>query len=236
MEERSFWEIWSDKNDEAFGIIITTLTNEQARMFIGETNAKKVWDSLKKTHTGNLEDKIIDIGLELKNIRMKDNETVDEYITRAKNIVARSSSLGYENIAIVLRSKREATVEEIQQTLREEDSRRNMRLNQSVENGHEQAYRIKDRKVKQFQPKICFVCNKKGHLANDFWFRDKQKQGYQKKWTPPGYRNHKYSREHSNNLVDTMKRGINGQAFEIYVKEFQDSSDRRNYKQIWCID
>ncbi|UYV71248.1 hypothetical protein LAZ67_8002382, partial [Cordylochernes scorpioides] len=254
MEDKSSWEIWSDKNDEAFGIIITTLTNEQAGMFIGETNAKKVWDSLRKTYTGNLEDKIIDIGLELKNIRMKDNETVDEYITRAKNIAARSSSLGhqfpsrelsfhivrgihprYENIAIVLRSKREATIEEIQQTLREEESRRNMRLNQPVENGHEQAYRIKDRKVQQSQPKRCFVCNKKGHLANDCWFRDKQKQGYQKKWNP-GYRNHKYSREHSNNLVDTMKSGINEQAFETYVKEFEDSPDERNDRQIWCID
>ncbi|UYV83454.1 hypothetical protein LAZ67_23001089, partial [Cordylochernes scorpioides] len=141
----------------------------------------------------------------------------------------------YENIAIVLRSKREATIEEIQQTLREEESRRNMRLNQSVENGHEQAYRIKDRKVNQFQPKICFVCNKKGHLANDCWFRDKQKQGYQKKWTP-GYRNHKYSREHSNNLVDTIKSGFNEQAFETYVKELEDSLDRRNDRQIWSID
>ncbi|UYV81528.1 hypothetical protein LAZ67_20001451, partial [Cordylochernes scorpioides] len=96
MEDKSSWEIWSDKNDEAFGIIITTLSNEQAGMFIGETNAKKVWDSLRKTYTGNLEDKIIDLGLELKNIKMKDNKTADEYITRAKNIAARSSSLGHQ--------------------------------------------------------------------------------------------------------------------------------------------
>ncbi|UYV84588.1 hypothetical protein LAZ67_X002732, partial [Cordylochernes scorpioides] len=41
MEDKSSREIWSDKNDEAFGIIITTLTKEQAGMFIGETNAKK---------------------------------------------------------------------------------------------------------------------------------------------------------------------------------------------------
>ncbi|UYV71409.1 hypothetical protein LAZ67_8003042, partial [Cordylochernes scorpioides] len=75
----------------------------------------------------------------------------------------------------------------------------------------------------------------RGHLANDCWFRDKQKQGYQKKWTP-GYRNHKYSREHSNSLVDTMKSGINEQAFETYVKEFEDSPDERNDRQIWCID
>ncbi|UYV84441.1 hypothetical protein LAZ67_X002182 [Cordylochernes scorpioides] len=149
LPDKSSWEIWSDKNDEAFGIIITTLTNEQAGMFIGETNAKKVWDSLRKTYTGNLEDKIIDIGLELKNFKLNDNETVDEYITKAKNIASRSSSLGhkfflrelsfhivrgihpkYENIAIVSRSKREAKIEEIQQTLREEESKRNMRSNQ----------------------------------------------------------------------------------------------------------
>ncbi|UYV72861.1 hypothetical protein LAZ67_10001016, partial [Cordylochernes scorpioides] len=115
MEDKSYWKIWSDKNDEAFGMIITTLTNEQAGMFIGETIAKK------------------------------------------------------------------------------------------------------------------------GHLANDCWFRDKQKKGYQKKWTPD-YRYHKYGREHSNNLVDTEKKGINEQAFETYVKEFEDSPDRRNDRQIWCID
>ncbi|UYV63072.1 hypothetical protein LAZ67_2003057 [Cordylochernes scorpioides] len=150
-------------------------------------------------------------------------------------LTSRDIHPSYENIAIVLRSKREATVEEIQQILREEASRRNMRLNQSVENGHEQVYRINERKVQQFQPKRCFVCNKKGHLADDCWFRDKQKQGYQKKWTPD-YRNHKYSREHSNNLVDTVKRRINEQAFETYVKEFEDSPERRNDRQIWCID
>ncbi|UYV79871.1 hypothetical protein LAZ67_18000944 [Cordylochernes scorpioides] len=74
MEDKSSWEIWSEKNYEAFGIIITTLTNEQTGMFRGETNAKREWDSLRKTITGNLEDKIIDIGLELKNIRMKDKK------------------------------------------------------------------------------------------------------------------------------------------------------------------
>ncbi|UYV72181.1 K02A2.6-like [Cordylochernes scorpioides] len=86
MEDKSSWEICSDKN-EAFVIIITTLTNEQAGMFIGETNAKKVWDSLRKTYTGNLEDKIIDKGLELKNIKMKGGSKyflviVDDYSRR----------------------------------------------------------------------------------------------------------------------------------------------------------
>ncbi|UYV66907.1 hypothetical protein LAZ67_4003288, partial [Cordylochernes scorpioides] len=50
MEDKSSWESWSEKDDGAFRIIITTLTNEQAGMCIGETNAKKVWNSLRK-HT-----------------------------------------------------------------------------------------------------------------------------------------------------------------------------------------
>ncbi|UYV77561.1 K02A2.6-like [Cordylochernes scorpioides] len=77
-------------------------------------------------------------------------------------------------------------------------------------------------------------CSVKILIDRNGWF-DKQKQGYQKKWTPD-YRNHKYSREHSNNLVDTMKSGINEQVFETYVKEFEDSPYERNDRQIWCID
>ncbi|UYV67878.1 K02A2.6-like [Cordylochernes scorpioides] len=34
MEDKSTWEIWSDKKDEAFGIVITKWTNEQAGMII----------------------------------------------------------------------------------------------------------------------------------------------------------------------------------------------------------
>jgi len=36
-------EAWETKNNEAFGIIILTLSSEQAGQFIGKTNAKTVW-------------------------------------------------------------------------------------------------------------------------------------------------------------------------------------------------
>ncbi|UYV74635.1 hypothetical protein LAZ67_12000343 [Cordylochernes scorpioides] len=67
---------------------------EKAGIFIGETNAKTVWDELKRIHTGNIEDKIIDIGLELKNIQMRNNEGIEAYISRARNIASRSANLG----------------------------------------------------------------------------------------------------------------------------------------------
>ncbi|UYV76860.1 hypothetical protein LAZ67_14002239 [Cordylochernes scorpioides] len=96
IKDEVAWQIWSEKNDEAFGIIVTTLSDEQAGMFLDETKAKKVWEELKKIYTGNLEDKIIDIGLELKNIKMKHNESINEYMARAKNIASQSSSLGHQ--------------------------------------------------------------------------------------------------------------------------------------------
>ncbi|UYV76012.1 hypothetical protein LAZ67_13002147, partial [Cordylochernes scorpioides] len=96
IKDEVTWQIWSEKNDEAFGIIVTTLSDEQAGMLLDETKAKKVWDELKKIYTGNLEDKIIDIGLELKNIKMKNNESINKYMARAKNIASQSSSLGHQ--------------------------------------------------------------------------------------------------------------------------------------------
>ncbi|UYV70297.1 hypothetical protein LAZ67_7002451 [Cordylochernes scorpioides] len=46
-KEEEFFKEWEDKNDEAFGILIVNLSPEQAGIFIGETNAKTVWDELK---------------------------------------------------------------------------------------------------------------------------------------------------------------------------------------------
>lgn len=48
------------KNNEAFGIIILTLSSEQAGQFIGETNAKIVWKQLETRYAGNIEDRKID--------------------------------------------------------------------------------------------------------------------------------------------------------------------------------
>ena len=133
-------QIWESKNDEAFGILIMTISEEQAGQFLVETKAKNLWEELRKLHEGNAQDRKIDIGLELKNIRMQSNESVSEYITRAKDIASRSATLGYpieqrevsyhvvrgihpklEKVATVLRTQRNLKLEEIQQALLEEE-------------------------------------------------------------------------------------------------------------------
>lgn len=69
-------ELWETKNDEAFGIIVLNLSSEQAGMFIGETRARHVWEELEIIHTGTVEDKRIDIGLELKTREVKFTTTM----------------------------------------------------------------------------------------------------------------------------------------------------------------
>ncbi|UYV70659.1 hypothetical protein LAZ67_8000192, partial [Cordylochernes scorpioides] len=191
-KEEEFFKEWEDKNDEAFGIIIVNLSPEQAGIFIGETNATTVWDELKRIHTGNIEDKIIDIGLELKNIQMRNNEGIEAYITRARNIASRSANLGqpispremvyhvvrgllpkFENIAAVLRPQRSASLEEVFQALQEEEMRLNS-MGFPKEGQYEKAFKARnDRGIQRtckFEGK-CHTCGKFGHMSRNCWHR-----------------------------------------------------------------
>ncbi|GFS61617.1 retrovirus-related Pol polyprotein from transposon TNT 1-94 [Trichonephila clavipes] len=60
--------------------------DEQALQFAAEDNAKVLWDKIRATFIGEGEDREIDEGNELKNIRMKNGETVADYIARARGI------------------------------------------------------------------------------------------------------------------------------------------------------
>ncbi|UYV74280.1 hypothetical protein LAZ67_11002829 [Cordylochernes scorpioides] len=255
IKDKYLWDTYDKKNDEAFGIIITTLSDQQAGMFLDVTKAKKVWDDLKRIYTGNLEDKIIDVGLELKNIKMNHSESVDQYLTRAKNIGAKSSSLGHqisqreltyhivrgihpklEKMAIVLRSRRDITLEEIQQSLKEEENRLYYKMNEIPTEEQEQAYRSRNRRG--YHPdklKKCFICVKKGHVAKDCWFRNKRSQEQQRNRNAKSSTNHHKSnfRNRTNQISSTPKEV----AFNSYIDEGSDvSTDSNGEKRSLCVD
>ncbi|UYV77867.1 hypothetical protein LAZ67_15002623, partial [Cordylochernes scorpioides] len=256
IKDEVAWQIWSEKNDEAFGIIVTTLSDEQAGMFLDETKAKKVWDELKKIYTGKLEDKIIDIGLELKNIKMKNNESINEYMARAKNIASQSSSLGHqisqrelafhivrgihprlEKIAVVLITRRNLTLDEIRQSLREEENRMNSGMNGSHSDENEQAYRSKDRRnhYQQNRQKECFVCHKKGHLAKDCWFKNKRTQEQHGRRNANSNTN--YNKQNFRNNANTVSSKPAEQTFNTSTdRVFENSSNNYSQIQTWCLD
>lgn len=183
---------WERKNDEAFGIIVLTLSSDQAGQFLREPKAKKIWDSLKQRYAGNVEDRRIDVGLELENIKMRNNKTIKEYITRAKNIASRSATLSQEiasreltyhiargvhprmeKITGVLRAQRSLTVDEVKQALSEEEVRLRHKEGEVPHTWkNEKAYRMTGGGSKRYsQYSGCFICGKKNHQAKNCFHR-----------------------------------------------------------------
>ncbi|UYV72012.1 hypothetical protein LAZ67_9001549, partial [Cordylochernes scorpioides] len=201
--EDELWQMvereWRAIHQDAIRTLIDSLPRRVAACiavrgwhFIGETNAKIVWDELERIHTGNIEDNIIDIGLELKNIQMRNNEGIEAYITRARNIASRSANLGqpisqremvyhvvrgllpkFENIAAVLRPQRSASLKEVFQALQEEEMRLNSMAFPKV-GQYEKAFKARnDRGIQRkckFEGK-CHTCGKFGHMSRNCWHR-----------------------------------------------------------------
>lgn len=71
-----------------------SLSDNQILQFANETNARQLWKAIHDTYAGPAEDRAIDAGEGLKNIRMSDNETVTEYISRARGLAVKYTSAG----------------------------------------------------------------------------------------------------------------------------------------------
>ncbi|GFW54533.1 retrovirus-related Pol polyprotein from transposon TNT 1-94 [Trichonephila clavipes] len=130
---------WITKNSDAIAYIKLSLADEQALQFAAEDNAKVLWDKIRATYIGEGEDRKIDAGNELKNIRMKNEETVADYIARARGISTKCHSLGldvsprelvyhtvrglngkFSKVRDILKTQRGKSMDEILQILREE--------------------------------------------------------------------------------------------------------------------
>ncbi|UYV64303.1 hypothetical protein LAZ67_3000219 [Cordylochernes scorpioides] len=82
------------------------------------------------------------------------------------------------------------------------------------------------------QLNICFIRNKRGYLAKEYWFRDKQTREYQKKWILE-YRNPEYSREYSNALVDIVKSEVNNKSSGTHMRK--KSKNQQMREMTGCI-
>ncbi|GBO42326.1 hypothetical protein AVEN_184286-1 [Araneus ventricosus] len=55
---------WSKKNEEAMGILVLSLTAEQAIIYKGMKKAKDIWNEIKLRFQGDVEDRKIDLMLD----------------------------------------------------------------------------------------------------------------------------------------------------------------------------
>ncbi|GBL73831.1 hypothetical protein AVEN_230791-1 [Araneus ventricosus] len=87
---------WEQTNSDAIAYIKLSLSDEQILQFAAESNAKILWNKIKSTFTGQTEDRKIDTGNELKNLKINSNESANDYIARARSIATKCHSLGLD--------------------------------------------------------------------------------------------------------------------------------------------
>ncbi|GFS83706.1 retrovirus-related Pol polyprotein from transposon TNT 1-94 [Trichonephila clavipes] len=180
---------WITKNSDAIAYIKLSLADEQALQFAAEDNAKVLWDKIRATYMGEGGDRKIDAGNELKNIRMKNGETVADYIARARGISTKCHSLGldlsprelvyhtvrglngkFSKVRDILKTQRGKSMDEILQILREEEATLNLPIKTRMD-GINEAFYCKRKNEKQ--TRLCYICRKSNHLAKDCYYRNK---------------------------------------------------------------
>ncbi|GFU75939.1 retrovirus-related Pol polyprotein from transposon TNT 1-94 [Trichonephila clavipes] len=180
---------WITKNSDAIAYIKLSLADEQALQFAAEDNAKVLWDKIRATYIGEGEDRKIDAGNELKNIRMKNGETVADYIARARGISTKCHSLEldvsprelvyhtvrglngkFSKVHDILKTQREKSMNEILQILMEEEATLNLPIKTRMD-GINEAFYCKRKNEKQ--TRLCYICRKSNHLAKDCYYRNK---------------------------------------------------------------
>ncbi|XP_055924564.1 uncharacterized protein LOC129956659 [Argiope bruennichi] len=132
---------WNQKNSDVVAYIKLSLSDEQALQFAAEENSKILWDKIKSTFMGQAEDRKIDASNELKNLQMKNNESANDYVARARGIATKCHSLGldvtprelvyytvrglkgkFSKVREILKTQRDKSMDEILEILREEEN------------------------------------------------------------------------------------------------------------------
>ncbi|GFT62966.1 retrovirus-related Pol polyprotein from transposon TNT 1-94 [Trichonephila clavipes] len=150
---------WITKNSDAIAYIKLSLADEQALQFAAEDNAKVLWDKIRAIYMGEGEDRKIDAGNELKNIRMKNGKTVADYIARARGISTKCHSLRldvsprelvyhtvrglngkFSKVRDILKTQRGKSMDEILQILREEEATLNLPIKTRMDGINEAFY------------------------------------------------------------------------------------------------
>ncbi|XP_036142140.1 uncharacterized protein LOC118645371 [Monomorium pharaonis] len=188
-------EDWDEKNADAVACIRLSLSDNQILQFANETNAKRLWKAIHDTYAGPAEDRAIDTGEELKNIKMTDSKTITDYVSRARGLAMKCASSGlntterqvvysvvrglhnkFAQIREILKTQREKRLDENLEILKEKE-RELLKKNNGDKDNRESAYAAKNFRKKDNKKK-CFVCGKIGHMAKHCFYRkDKFEQG-----------------------------------------------------------
>ena len=92
-------EIDSKKSKQALAFLFQAIPEQMVLQMSDYTDPKQVWDGLKTRYLGVdlvRAARLETLKRELESLRMKDNETVDDFVTKLTGLSSKVRSLGYE--------------------------------------------------------------------------------------------------------------------------------------------
>ncbi|GBN02386.1 hypothetical protein AVEN_19003-1 [Araneus ventricosus] len=144
-------------------------------------------EKIKSNFTGQAEDRKIDPGNELHNLRLCEKEKISDYIARERGLATKCASLGldvterelafyvvrmltgkYAKIREILKTQREKSIDDLLEILREEETLQNnvgMPTEVSIPDLAFTAVR------RQRQKRVCYFCRKPNHVMKDCFIR-----------------------------------------------------------------
>ncbi|GBM08987.1 Retrovirus-related Pol polyprotein from transposon TNT 1-94 [Araneus ventricosus] len=163
------------------------LRTQLALQYANEDNAKTLWEKIKSNFTGQAEDRKIDAGNELHNLRLCEKEKISDYIARARGLATKCASLGldvtelelafyvvrgligkYAKIREILKTQREKSIDDLLEILREEETlQNNVGMPTEVSNPDLAFTAVR----RQRQKRVCYFCRKPNHVMKDCFIR-----------------------------------------------------------------
>ncbi|UYV76832.1 hypothetical protein LAZ67_14002132 [Cordylochernes scorpioides] len=187
--EESERQKWKIKDSQAKGIITCAMTDSQVSLILTCKTSKQIWASLTKRYEGVIEKKSIEA-------RMYPEESWKDYLHRSEKLLENARIMGatiddeefiysvikglpqkYNIIAMQINTMNNPTLSDIKSQFslyQERYHEKDFSSSSAYKASQSESKKFYTKNKFKYKPE-CYICNKRGHKANDCWHNPKNK-------------------------------------------------------------